>query len=105
MYKSSTVYVVGHGKTGNDNAITGNFGIFFIGFVIDRETDLIVDLECTATIGITNRFVHDLFVGRKFDRYDEELAEEISSRYFGSSSKAIVVAYRDALKKYMEIRK
>ena len=57
MYSRSTVYVVGHGRTSCDNAITSNFKIFFIGFVIDTATDVVVDLECSATISITNRFV------------------------------------------------
>ena len=50
MYDKSTVYIVGHGKTSSDNAITSNFKIFFIGFVIDTADDTIVDLESTATI-------------------------------------------------------
>ena len=104
MYKDTTVYVVGHGRTGSDNAITSNFKIFFIGFVIDRENDEIVDLECSATIDITKRFVYDLFIGKKFSGYDEKLVADISSRYFGSSQKAIVIAYKDALKKYHEIK-
>ena len=28
MYRDTTVYVVGHGRTGSDNAITSNFKIF-----------------------------------------------------------------------------
>ena len=32
MYKDTTVYVLGHGKTSSDNAITSTFKIFFIGF-------------------------------------------------------------------------
>ncbi len=105
MYNNNTIYVVGHGKTGSDNAITDTFRIFFLGIVIDRDTDEIIDIECTATIGITSRFVHDIFVGRKLDCYDESLVDEISNRYFGSSQKAIIVAYRDALKKYLELKK
>ena len=105
MYKDTTVYVVGHGRTGSDNAITSNFKIFFIGFVIDRETDEVVDLECSATIDITKRFVHDIFIGKSFARYDEKITENIMRRYFGSSQKAIIIAYKDALKKYNEIKK
>ena len=104
MYKDTTVYVLGHGKTSSDNAITSTFKIFFIGFVIDRETDEIVDLECSATIDITKRFVHDLFIGRSFADYDEELVESVKNRYFGTSQKAIIIAYKDALKKYKEIK-
>ena len=104
MYNENTVYILGHGKTSSDNAITTNFKIFFIGFVIDRVTDEIVDLECSATIDITKRFVHDLFIGRSFAEYDEELVNSISRRYFGTSQKAIQIAYKDALKKYKEIK-
>lgn len=104
MYKDSTVYIVGHGKTSNDNAITSNFKIFFIGFVIDAQTDQVVDLECSATIDITNRFVRDLFLEKSFDRYDPEIEKELMRRYFGSSQKAIVTAYKDAVKKYLEVK-
>lgn len=104
MYDKSTVYIVGHGKTSNDNAITSNFKIFFIGFVIDTADDSIVDMECSATISITSRFVSDLFVGKSFKEYDKELEEEITRRYYGTSQKAIITAYKDALKKYKEIK-
>ncbi|MCQ4635511.1 DUF3870 domain-containing protein [Anaerovorax odorimutans] len=104
MYKDSTVYIVGHGKTSSDNAITSNFKIFFIGFVIDTQTDLVADLECSATIDITNRFVHDLFLGKSFSQYDPEVEKELARRYFGSSQKAIITAYKDAIKKYTEVK-
>lgn len=104
MYEKSTVYIVGHGKTSGDNAITSNFKIFFIGFVIDTADDRIVDLECSATISITGRFVRDLFINRSFAEFDPELEEEISRRYYGTSQKAIIAAYKDAIKKYREIK-
>lgn len=104
MYDENTVYVIGHGKTSCDNAITSRFNIFFIGFVVDVSNDHIVDLECTATIDITNRFVRTLFCGRSLGSYDEELIEIIRHRYFGSSQKAIITAYKDAVKKYQLIK-
>ncbi len=104
MYEKSTVYIVGHGKTSSDNAITSNFKIFFIGFVIDTVDDSIVDMECSATISITSRFVRELFVGKSFKEYDTSLEEEISRRYYGTSQKAIITAYKDAIKKYKEIK-
>ena len=104
MYSRSTVYVVGHGRTSCDNAITSNFKIFFIGFVIDTATDVVVDLECSATISITNSFVRELFIDRSFGSYDPEIEKEITRRYHGTSQKAIITAYKDAVKKYIEIR-
>lgn len=105
MYDKNTVFVVGHGKTGIDNAITSNYKIFFIGFVIDASTDEVVDLECTATLDITRRFIKSIFLGRSFASYDEKLEEEILSRYFGTSQRALATAYKDAQKRYSEIKR
>ncbi|MCT4619553.1 MAG: DUF3870 domain-containing protein [Marinisporobacter sp.] len=104
MYDKNTVYIIGHGKTSNDNAITQHFGMFFIGYVVDTATDMVVDLSCASTIPTTQIFIKSLFFEKKFDQFYEEIEEEIKRRYFGSSQRAIVVAYKDAVKKYKEIK-
>lgn len=103
MYDESTVYIIGHGKTSLDNAITDKFKIFFIGFVIDTENDLIIDLSCASTISTTEKFIASIFIGKKFDKYYKEIEEEILTRYFGSSQKAIITAYKDAFRRYKKI--
>lgn len=105
MYDKNTIFIVGHGKTNSDNAITSNYKIFFIAFVIDTSTDEVVDLECTATLEITKIFVRDIFLGSKFCYYDEELENQIMIRYFGTSQKALITAYKDAQKRYLEVKK
>ena len=104
MYDRNTVFIVGHGKTAVDNAITSNYKIFFIGFVVDSSTGEIIDLECTAALDITRRFVKSIFLGKNFSSYDETLEAEILSRYFGTSQKALVTAYKDAQKRFLEIK-
>ena len=104
MYSKSTVYIIGHAKTNTDNAITDHFKLFFIGFVVDVTTDEIIDLACTSTISTTERFIASIFVGRKLDDYYEHIEEEIKMRYFGSSQRAILVAYKEAIKKYIELK-
>lgn len=104
MYDKSTVYIVGHGKTSSENAITSNFKIFFIGFVIDTVDDRVVDMECSATISITSRFISEFFLGKSFSEYNPEIENEITRRYYGTSQKAIITAYKDAIKKYKEIK-
>ena len=105
MYDKNTVYVIGQGKTSLDNAITDKFNMFFINFIIDTENDEVVDLACTAMIPTTQEFIASIFVGNRFDKYYEEIENEILRRYFGTSRKAIVIAYKDALKKYLDIKK
>ncbi|ABR46701.1 conserved hypothetical protein [Alkaliphilus metalliredigens QYMF] len=104
MYDKDTVYIVGHGRTSSDNAITHHYKIFFISFVVKIETTEIIDLECSATVDITKKFVHSLFIGKKLGEFDEEIEEEIKRRYFGSSQRAIIVAYKDGVKKFNECK-
>lgn len=104
MYSKNTVYVIGHGKTDRDNAITERFKIFFIGFVVDIDTDEIIDLSCSSTIATTEKFIASIFMGRKFDKYYKDIEKEIMKRYFGSSQKAIIIAYKDGLKRYNEVK-
>lgn len=104
MYSDNTVYVVGNAKTNVDNAITNRYNSFFIGFVVEIDSDTIVDLSCSATIRTTDEFIASLFIGRKFTEPDSSLEEEIKKRYHGSSQRAIIVAYKDGFKKYNEIK-
>ena len=104
MYNEKTVYVIGHGKTSSDNAITEQFKIFFIGFVVDTTNDEVVDLSCSSTIPTTQQFISSLFVGKRFDQYYRDIETNITRRYFGTSQKAIIIAYKDALKKYQEVK-
>ncbi len=101
VYASGTCYVVGEAKSPGNNPITKKYDGFFIGFVIDPETDLIVDVECTAMMGITVKFVQSLFAGRSILDYDGA-AKEVQARYFGSSQKALIVAFKQAYYKYKE---
>ncbi|MGE6377014.1 DUF3870 domain-containing protein [Peribacillus muralis] len=80
------------------------FNCFFIGFVIDRDPHEIVDLECSTTISLTSRFIYSMLAGRSILQTDE-LEQEIKSRYFGSSQKALTVALRNANIKYRQLNK
>lgn len=104
MYEKETVYIIGNSKTSTDNAITSNFNSFFIGFVVNSKTGVIIDVSCAATIRTTEEFVYSLFIGRSLAIYEDVLEAEIKSRYHGSSQKAIIVAYKDAVKKYSEVK-
>lgn len=104
MYNKNTVYIIGHGKTNIDNAITDQFKIFFIGFVIDTLTDEVVDAKASATIEITSEFISSIFIGKTFDSIDVAVEQEIKRRYFGSSQRAIIISYKDAVRKYKEVK-
>ncbi|WP_281699333.1 DUF3870 domain-containing protein [Cetobacterium somerae] len=92
-------YIVGTAKTSIDNAITKNYNSFFVGFIID-DNGKILDVEASAILKITNDFIKKIFVGKDFIKDFEEISSIILKNYLGSSQKSIIVAYKDAIKKY-----
>ncbi len=105
MFEESVVYVVGHGRVASDNPITEHFGVFFLAFLVDSKTDLIVEVGGSFMLPETRDFIKCLFIGKAFDVYRPEIAEMVTNRYWASSQKAIIVAYKDALNKYLMEKK
>ncbi|MEY8000876.1 DUF3870 domain-containing protein [Clostridium sp. Mt-5] len=105
MYTENTVYIVGNAKTNVDNAITIRFNSFYIGFVVDLNTDKILDLNSSSTLKATDEFIRSLLINRSLKVFDNELERQVIKRYHGSSQRAIIVAYKDGIKKYNEIKK
>jgi len=103
IFPENTIYIVGNAKTQQTNPITHHFGQFFISFIIERETAKILACGVSVTISVTNDFISSLFVGRSLLDDTETIRQILETRYFGSSQKAIWVAYKDAQKKYNRI--
>lgn len=99
-FPDNAICLVGNARTANDNPITYTYSHFFIAFVVVSDTGEIIDLDASFTLSLTNRFVRDLFLGSSLRAIDDDVLNSIHSRYFGSSQKAIAVAYKDAVKKY-----
>ena len=103
MYNANTVYIVGNSKTNSNNAITSLYNSFYIGFVVEIDTGNIIDLSCSSTIRTTDEFIKSLLMGKSLKVFDDNLESEVKRRYLGSSQRAIIVAYKDAVKKYNEV--
>ncbi|MDD4321599.1 MAG: DUF3870 domain-containing protein [Acidaminococcaceae bacterium] len=102
---SETVYIIGESRTNMDNSITSIYSSFYVGFEVNVETDEIVDVGCTHTIDITENFIKKMFIGKNFAVYDDKIEHEITRRYHGTSQKALIVSYKDAIKKYNYVKK
>jgi len=105
MCDNNTVYIIGESRTNMDNAITVIYNSFYMGFEVNTETDEIVDVGCVHTISITENFIKKMFIGKSILEFEKDIDSEIKKRYHGTSQKAILVSYKDALKKYLEVKK
>ena len=83
-----------------DNAITKVYGSFFIAFEVIPSTGEIIQTDCSRTLELTNDFIRKLFLHKHLETDAKVIEEAIRRRYHGSSWKALIVAYRDALKHY-----
>lgn len=98
----NSVFIIGESRTNSDNAITKKYGTFYMAFEVDDLTSEVLDFSCTHTITIstTEAFLRKLFVGQVFPEIDMWLENTLNRRYGGSSRRAVLVAYRDALKRW-----
>ena len=103
MDKLNSIFVIGESRTNADNAITKIYGSFYMAFEIEDDTHKILDFSCTHTIDTTEHFLRKLFLGEDFLKIGETLEDVLNRRYGGSSRKAVLVSYRDALKRYRDM--
>jgi len=103
-YGKSTIYIIGDSKTTTNNPITHQYTAFFLALVIDLDKEEIVDMGASATLPITNQFIQSMFIGYSMKKGIEPMIEEITHRYHGASQKAMIVAWKDAYKKYHQIK-
>jgi hypothetical protein len=103
-FPENALLVVGNARAQSDSPITHRYAGFYVTFVVRAESGEIVDLEASVTLALTGRFIRGLFLGRTLARIDEELVEQVRGRYLGSSQKALIAAYRDAVKTYRRHR-
>lgn len=100
MKNAETLYIIGESRTNLDNAITKIYGSFFIAFEIDPADGTILEASCTHTLELTENFLRKIFIGKSLESQYEELENEVTRRYYGSSAKAVLASMRDASKRY-----
>ena len=62
----NSVFVIGESRTNSDNAITKNYGTFYMAFEVDDLTSKVLDFSCTHTISTTEAFLRKSFCGAGF---------------------------------------
>lgn len=104
FYPEDSLYIIGNSKSQMNNPITQLYGQFFIGFIVEKSTGNIIDIECNAIISLTNKILKDILIGENMATDYETVKNKLTLRYLGSSQKAILVAFRDAQKKYLDFK-
>lgn len=102
-YSKSTVYVVGTARLGKTDPILSTHEIFFIGLIIDKESNIIIDSTSNMVKEKTSEFINSIVVGYNITSEIVEIESEVKDRYHGMAQKAIVAAVKDARNKFLMI--
>ena len=105
MYGPDTIYIIGIAKSQQHNPITQQFGRFLLGFVVHRNSGIIEACGSTVVMKSTYDFLDDFFRGKSIEADSDLIRAEVENRYFGASQKAIMVAFRDAQRRYRLYKK
>lgn len=105
MYGRDTIYIIGIAKSQQHNPITQQYGRFLLGFVVNKDTGIIESCGSTVVMKSTYDFLDEMFRGRNIDTESELIRSELENRYFGASQKAIMVAFRDAQRRFRLFKK
>ena len=71
---------------------------------VDGATDEILAFNCTHTLELTESYLRRLFGGENIFELDDWLENTLKQYYGGSSRRAVLTSYRDAVKRYRAMR-
>jgi len=103
MYEKGTILVVGQAKPSKDDAIYNLHGEFYISLVLERESGVILDMDCNTILEVTKNFVASMLIGKSIRDDVQELEKEIKERYFALTQKPLIACIKDAHNRYMMV--
>lgn len=103
MYDKNTILVVGQAKPSREDAIYSLHGEFYISLVVERNSGLILDMECNTILSVTREFAASLLEGRSLRTDMAEIEKDIKERYFALTQKPLIACIKDAHNRYMVI--
>ena len=104
-YTSNTIFITGQAKPSKEDAISTVYNVFFLSFIVDKETDIIVDVTCNTVRTMTQDFIRSLLIGQNLANGIDGMVQDIQQRFFGLVQKTLIVALKDAHNRYMMAKK
>lgn len=69
--------------------------------IVDKDSNVIVDSTCNTVSEATSNFIKSILIGHRITDDMQNIINEINERFFGMSKKALIVALKDGLNKYL----
>jgi hypothetical protein len=93
------IFLTGYAKLPTHITASKMYEVIAVGMLVKAETGEILEVECTLSTALANRFVSKMLVGKSIQNI-VAIEEVINASYFGSAKKAIKTAIQNCKKKY-----
>ena len=103
MYEKHTILVIGQAKPSKDDAIYNLHGEFYISLVLEKESGMILDMDCNTILEVTKKFVASMLIGKSLKDDVAIMEKEIKERYFALTQKPLIACLKDAHNRYMMV--
>lgn len=100
--KTTDIFISGYARLPQGITAEEMYSVIVVGMIVDRDTGLIKDAECSLVTDLAKRFIRDLLIGKSIDNL-VLIEEALTLRYFGSARKALISAIKIAYDKYRQI--
>lgn len=96
------VFVTGYAKLPQGITASELYTVICVGLLVDKETGIIVDAECSLVTSLAKRVFKSLVVDRDI-RNIEAIEQGFVEQYFGSAKKALISAMRTCHEKFNQL--
>ncbi len=103
IYADSTVFITGQAKPSSEDAINALYHTFSLSIIVDKNTDIIVDLACNTVMDETKDFIRMLLCGKNILTELDTMIEIIKNRFYALIQKALIAALKDVQNRYLMI--
>lgn len=99
---NNDVFVTGYAKLPQGITASELYSVICIGLLVDRNTGIIKDAECSLVTNLAKRVFHECVVNRDINEIDT-IEEDFIKIYYGSAKKALISAMRTCNEKFNQI--
>ena len=98
---TNEIFVTGYAKLPQGITATELYTVVAVGMLVDANTGVIIDVDCSLVTSVARNFVKKLVSGRNLNDLDK-IEAVFNDKYHGSARKALISAFRTCHEKYVQ---
>lgn len=99
-----SILVAGYSRLPAQSPAQEVLKVLSVALEVNPETGIVLDAECGLISHVAKRIARDCIVGFSLPDELEMIIDSIERRYHGAAQRALIMAVREAAKKFCEVR-